>query len=302
VNPAFSGDIEGTWRFANIYRSQWYTVSKPFTTVAVSYDKILSNFNQSSGAGIIFLYDQSGIVGLTSVKLYASGSYRFILNNSHLRLGLQIGVVHKYFDFGSATFPLQFNILTGKYDLPPEYSGENPGEMMTYADANAGLLWKTKIRNFIPELGVTCQHLNMPVESFSGAGEHLAVRTLVHGGIRIETYRNFSILPLGYLSYQAHTNELLAGILFNFGMVSEHYRTTAFSPGVFLRNGINRNYDALVIFTGINFVKMKIGLSYDITLSELQSLNKNQGAFEISLIYSNAGYFFNINTLPCERY
>ena len=38
LNPALTGANEGTYRAAGIYRSQWASISTPFTTYAVSFD------------------------------------------------------------------------------------------------------------------------------------------------------------------------------------------------------------------------------------------------------------------------
>ncbi|MCX6258774.1 MAG: PorP/SprF family type IX secretion system membrane protein [Bacteroidia bacterium] len=299
LNPANTGDCDGTIRFANLYRSQWKSIGQSYSTLSLSVDKPM---NSKFGGGLLVLYDQSGLVGLSAVKFYISGSYKKIFSNNYLRMGVQVGLVHKYFDPGKATYPDQFDMSSGYYNPGlPNYEA-NMGETMTYLDANAGILWKIKIGNIIPELGASFQHLNMPVESFGGNSNRLPIRTNLHTSIRINTYGNFSLVPSAIYSYSAGTNELLSGFMANFGIVSPSLHTTSFSAGAFYRFGINRNYDAIVACAGIDFAKLKFGLSYDYTVSEVQTISKNQGAFEISIIYSNIAYLFNLNTVPCERY
>jgi hypothetical protein len=54
--------------------------------------------------------------------------------------------------------------------------------------------------------------------------------------------------------------------------------TLRFGPGY-------RLGDAAAAIVGVEYKQFKVGLSYDITVSDLSSANKNQGGFEIAVAY-----------------
>src|SRR5436190_20013329 len=62
-NPASTGNIEGPFRAAANFRSQWAQGSSPYLTSSLSLDtKIFRNSiseNNRAGAGIYFMNDQS---------------------------------------------------------------------------------------------------------------------------------------------------------------------------------------------------------------------------------------------------
>jgi hypothetical protein len=59
-----------------------------------------------------------------------------------------------------------------------------------------------------------------------------------------------------------------------------------FNPDLTLRFGPGyRLGDAAAVIVGLDYKQFRVGASYDITVSELSSANKNQGGFEIGVWY-----------------
>jgi hypothetical protein len=73
--------------------------------------------------------------------------------------------------------------------------------------------------------------------------------------------------------------------------------------GVYIRNGILNNVDAIHLMLGSTIGTLDIGLGYDMNISDLsKSSASNLGAFEVSIIYRIVGVVLNSYSIPCERY
>ncbi len=82
-----------------------------------------------------------------------------------------------------------------------------------------------------------------------------------------------------------------AGFIMNPGH-SEYVRSTIFYLGGWYRYG-----DAVTPYVGFEWSRMKIGFSYDVTLSSAQNMTSGQGAYELSLIYNGM-----INKISRKKY
>lgn len=57
--------------------------------------------------------------------------------------------------------------------------------------------------------------------------------------------------------------------------------------GAFILGGYYRLGDAVVLATGYEFSGYRIGMSYDVNLSDLKTASKTRGGFEISLRFTS---------------
>jgi hypothetical protein len=64
---------------------------------------------------------------------------------------------------------------------------------------------------------------------------------------------------------------------------------------------ITSNTDAIILMAGTTVRNIRIGISYDLNISTLQTYSNNRGAFEISLVYRSISTILNTFTIPCER-
>ena len=75
VNPANTGNFDGSWRLTGNYRNQWSALSTPFSTFSAGFDKGFFLLNQDFAAGVYALYDETGSLGISYTKIYASLNY-----------------------------------------------------------------------------------------------------------------------------------------------------------------------------------------------------------------------------------
>ena len=72
--------------------------------------------------------------------------------------------------------------------------------------------------------------------------------------------------------------------------------------GLYFRDGISRNPDALIVVVGGTFYNVEAGISYDLNVSELHGATNYKGGVEFSLIYIIPSTKLTKITIPCERY
>ena len=159
--------------------------------------------------------------------------------------------------------------------------------------------------------GTAFHHMNQPSQSLLGqeASGKLPMKYSVHGGIKLPikdfqgyTTTNFITAAFNYRA-QARYDQFDIGIYFErnpmvFGI---WYRGIpgfkGYEPGY-------ANNDALILLLGVKTQQIKIGYSYDITISRLVS--NTGGAHEISLIYEFAGVEQSLSrssrTVACPKF
>lgn len=300
INPAYTGNFEGDWQASAAYRNQWKSLAQPFRTLAVSYERQLYIQSHHFSAGLFILNDNSGNIALKANHFVFSGAYHRIINNHSLHGGLQVGYVHKVVDFGDNTFPDQWDPVLGYYN-PALNTGVEDGDRLSYLDLNFGLMWQKKISKFTPEAGVSFFHLNFPRESFYGENRRLPLKWSVHTGIKYDLSPGFYLTPAVLLMNQVKASDYIVGLNAGFSITPNSSGVNELSAGVYLRNMITTNTDAIILMAGTNVRNIRIGISYDLNISALEAYSNNRGAFEITLIYRSISTILNTFTIPCER-
>jgi type IX secretion system PorP/SprF family membrane protein len=300
LNPASTGNFTGDWRLALNIRNQWSTI-EPFNTEALSFDRKIYIRNQNFGVGLFFIGDQAGSNSLNTTNLFGSLSYGRELNKNSIKIGLQLGYVHQGLG-GSQTYPDQYDRETGNFDPNMPSNIENAGEKHSYLDVNLGLFWKKSIRIFEPEAGLSVFHLNSPNQSFFGGTDRLPMRFSIHSNVKTNISDEFYIMPSILYSRQDAATETMAGTNVGMNLLGNHSSVKEIFAGLYLRNGIFNEADALSVFAGTRVGRIEFALNYDLTVSNLSTATKNQSAFEISIIYKSISTVLNTYSIPCERY
>jgi type IX secretion system PorP/SprF family membrane protein len=301
LNPALSGYIDGDYRLAGIYRNQWGTVTTPFITYAGSFDlrvPIKKLKGDILGAGITLVNDRSGDQGLKTFSGSLSISYHKQLGakkKHYLGLGIQLGYTQRSIDQSKLTFPSQHDGNDFNTGLP---SGENLSGNTGYFDMNLGLLYSAQVSKRVGLFnGVSLFHLTQPKETFiNDNGAHLKMRYAIHGGARIQLARRWYLTPNYIVMLQNKAREI------NFGTAVE-YHLGENSKTILSLGGWYRLEDSGIISAGIEFMKVRVGVSYDVTTSGLQEVPKPTGGFEISLIYTGIFPKNDVGPIlvPCPR-
>lgn len=302
LNPANTGNFNGEWRVMNLYRNQWTAIPYPYRTLSVGADKLFYYFKDIVSAGIYVVSDKSGAVNLQVNKIYVSGAYKKYLYNYSLSGGLQVGYVNKQVSFNNLTFPEQFDMTTGDFNLQLNNNEINSQDRASYIDVNAGFIGSTVYHKIKLESGIALYHINYPEESFTGSGARLPVRYVFHGKAGIPVREIFFARPQFLYMFHKKASNLLFGSDFGVKVPYNTYKLNSVFAGCYLRGGFSRKTDAVVLACGVEWYRLTLGLSYDFNFSFIKPAVNNRGSFEISLIYTSFNAVPPKITIPCDMY
>jgi type IX secretion system PorP/SprF family membrane protein len=284
VNPAFTGNTGGPYRFAANYRSQWRNEGTPYTTFAASGDAhILKNAlgeNSVLGIGLTFLNDKvlDGVVQANSFLL--STGYHIGLdpdNMQRISVGFQGTYNEKRVDFSRLQFENQFG--NGGFD-PSLPIGEELGDgKKHYFDLSAGALYSFALEDRSLFAGVSMYNLLKQEETF--LTEQFKAPTLlsVMAGGDIDAGYNNSFYFSGNYRKQGNSNELTLGAAW--GMFIDQTGYTSFRLGVW-----HRVKDAIIPYVGVTYKGLQVGTSFDYTISDAKTQSQIRNTFEISVVYT----------------
>ena len=303
VNPAHTGNFVGNFRLSNNYRSQWTSFGdgSGYQTLSIAYDQPLRMFKRNLSAGGAIIYDKSGPLGFTLSKFLLSMAYQKSRGKNHLHLGVQAGMVMRQFDESGALFGSQFNHNTGYLD-PAITSGElDFAENYNSINLNVGGIWKRDFNRVRSEIGIALFGINYPKEKFTGSDDRTAAKSLFHGAFTYYATTRFHVKPQFVYQRVSGVENLLAGA--DFLLMTSHPSSAieGFFVGGYVRSGFNRNTDAAIVTAGVKAFKFRIGVSYDLNISDLQEATQSMGGFEISVVYTGISTVFDPGALPCTR-
>ncbi len=280
LNPAFAGVTSGP-RITLNYRDQWPNWPSAFRTFAATYEQPLEELN--SGLGLILMTDDAGN-GIYKTN-FISGTYSYQLNIQNevfIKIGLQAGVIQTRLDWDQLIFVDQLDPLNGAQTPGgnPIVSEEIRPENLTEStlDFSTGLL--VYGGNFYG--GITIKHLTQSNTPFLDANQQIqdGFPTLYsfHGGAEINlpggNIRNGPtfISPNVLFQQQGDFTQLNLGAYAGYGQVF---------GGLWYRHTFE-NPDAVIGLMGVRYGVLRIGYSYDATISNL-STTQPGGTHEISI-------------------
>lgn len=283
-NPAFTGYVDGWHRLALTYRNQWSGVGDAYTTGTVSFDtRILQNRigdNDRWGWGIHALHDKSaGGIYQNNYLSLSTGFHKGLdaAGDQSIGIGVQATLATSRIDFGKLYFNNQFNGDAFDLTIP---SGETMNNRsVSYADLNAGILYnyKDETGNRFA-FGAAMYHVMKPqLNYFSTATNLLSPRYTAHASATLPVNDRDQFFVSAHMMHQGDASAYVAGTAYGFGLGrtdSEIYL------GAWLRAG-----DALYPYVGLRTAAYQLGLSYDITNSDIQRQQKIAGSMELSFQY-----------------
>ena len=277
LNPAYTG-VTYEHRFVANYRNQWPGIHKTYTTYMASYDYNMSTLN--SGLGVIVMQDRSGTAGLTHTQFGINYAYHFKISKfAEIRLGANLSYNIKKLDFDKLRFNDQ--IVSGS-NISLEASSY---QQLNYMDFAAGaLLNSTKYW-----LGFSAKHITQPNSSLVGERIPLPVSLSLHGGYRFiieekSKQLNRYVSPAFNYRHQLNNDQLDVGLYYyhlplNVGIWYRGIPFKKYAPAY-----SNSESIALLIGFDLQQYNLRVGYSYDITISNL-AISNTKGAHEISIIY-----------------
>lgn len=280
VSPAFAGTGLQT-RFGLAVRDQWPAFPGAFISTNFAIDHYFSEVN--SGVGLLVTHDKAGSGALRYTNASFQYAYEIELKRKvFLRPALQVGYVNHAVDYSKLVFGDQ--LARGGTVGTFEYL---QGESISYADVATGALF------FTPKywLGASIHHLNRPNQSLLGNEARVPMKFSMHGGWRttfrtpvIRDHAQNLVLAFNYRAQQNYDQLDIGG----------YFERDPFYLGLWYR-GIPLfkryapgygNSDAIAALVGFIVNDLRIGYSYDITVSRLAG--QSAGAHEITLGYELA--------------
>lgn len=301
LNPALAGNFEGNLRVSGIYRNQWPTINRAFTTTAISVDfPILVNRlpqNDRFGVGIMGYTDQQANGALKNNFLSVSAAYHKGLDedgNNRISLGFQGVFCGKSLDVTQLKFEDQLR-SDGFTGITNEIF-QNNQLSLNYFDLNAGLMYTgVSANNTNYYVGASIYHIIQPRETFLGGQFYLGPRYTVHGGAYFPLNPNLMLHTSAIYQNQSGANETLLGGALGYNLGSDYSEDVTMYAGAWYRFG-----DALIPYIGMEYGMFRLGMSYDVTTSNLQTVNQSRGGFELSLIYTNKPS--GEHSMPCPKF
>jgi type IX secretion system PorP/SprF family membrane protein len=295
VNPALTGAIEGDYRGSAIFRSQY---GNTLQTKGMS-GEVVTNKNSNFGLNIFNESSTDQAYSYTNAYLsYAYTGVRFGPNADHyLVLALQGGFLNRRFDPAKLQFGDQWTAGVG-------YQGDNSsGEVFNNTsvlsfDAGVGAAYYDAVPDKKVSFfgGVSAFHVNSPASPFlSGdGGERLPVRYSVQAGARIVASDLFNLVPSIIYMREGGFSEKMVGAYLQLYAGEQ----TDVIVGTNYRLG-----DAVIPFAGFYYKGMTVGMSYDVTVSQLSTAGTHTGSFEVSLSFVGFGKN-SLKTKPfyCPRF
>ncbi len=296
LSPSFTGLVDGS-RLTLNYRDQYPGIPGVYRTMAFSFDHFFSDYN--SGVGILYYRDDQGKGQLVDQNIGVTYAYELYIND---RILLRPGIQFKYAQIGidpsKAYLSGQIN-TDGAY--VPGVNTEYGSEMEGHFDAAASLMVYSS--SFWG--GFTVDHL---VKSEIGFTD-------------IDTYRGMKFTAFGggkwiYKEGRRRTPDQSISFAFNYHQqqsfrqldLGAYWMYNPLEIGLWYRGipGKNEaklaNREAVVAILGLHLGQMRIGYSYDLTISDLSG--STGGSHEFSIMYtipSNNKPRINRRAIPCSQ-
>ncbi len=283
LNPANAGLFDGDLRFNGIYRSQWSSVSVPFSTISLSADAAGPFKLKNVGLGASLFNDRAGDSRLNTFQFNVTGSYRFSLNEEvqqHISVGIQSGITSRTIDPAKLSYDNQYN---GLYYDPSLSNGETFARTSRfYPNLNVGIIYGQDLnaRDHV-KAGISFFNLNQADQSFYDEPDvALDSRYNFHFMGEFAIAEKWDLLPSFQFMGQGKFREFILGAGGRYIMLDQYGIYRALTVGIFYRAS-----DAGYLYAGLENDDWKYGISYDLNLSELTPASRYRGAIEISVGY-----------------
>lgn len=276
LNPAFAGSVEAP-RVALQYRNQWHNFADAYTTYSAAYDMPVKKLQ--GGLGFYFLNDAQANRALNLLQINAIYSTFVRLNETFMLNGaVQVGYNQNSLKTDNLIFADNVDPYYGNHGVSGELQYLNDPQY-SFMDFSTGVLVYSE-RYF---LGVAAHHLAEPRQSFYEGQEdvgQLQRKYSAHFGAQLPVYisghqrKKFDISPQVVIQQQGEFNQI------NYGVFATKF---GFTAGMWLRQNIGIQYDALIFVVGFLRKNWQMMYSYDMTVSGLAG--DSGGTSEISLSF-----------------
>lgn len=306
TNPAMTGMIPGQMRFTANFRELYGSVlgDGGYRSIAGGVDLRRPAGNGNFfGLGMQLQRDEAGTSDFVRSQGLVSFSYQQHLGGSRYRrdvghfitAGAQAGFGQRGYDFNKLWFSNQYFVDNTTRDayidnsLPTGegFAGRGAG---TYLDFNAGIGWFGNFGNRRGAyVGAAVYHLNKPnVSPLPGRQDLLDQRFVINGGGELPLGTGeMSLLPAARIMTQGPGFEALFGT--NLRYTERQWREVALRAGLWgqmsNQSGNSPGINAWIVSVGLETERLQFGVSYDLSVGDLNTVTNSRGGWELSMIY-----------------
>ena len=273
LNPAMAGSANCP-RISMNHRNQWPSLKSAFITNSISYDRNIESLH--GGLGLQIFNDIQGEGALSNTQVNLIYSYQLQVSKKLTILsGIQASYQQRALDKTKLFFGDQIDPNYG-FVFPTQENVALFADNISYTDISLGLMAFTKKYFF----GMALHHITEPEDAFISTS-YLPKRLTIHTGANfaVGNARSMGLIMddgpfitpnLLYMS-QNGAQQLNLGLSLT---------NQSFSGGLYFRNNFT-NSDAVLVVLGYESNGIRLGYSYDYTISEL--MGSSGGAHEVSL-------------------
>lgn len=282
VNPAFTGATFAP-RITLNYRNQYPGFPNAYITYSAAYEQPIENLN--SGFGLLLMTDAAGDGIYKTNRFSATYGYRLQASDDFfVKFGVEAGLIQTILDWDRLVFGDQLDPIYGPVDGSgnPNGTEELQPEQLnsTVFDVSAGML----AYGGPFYLGLSAKHLNTPDESLlqinNNLNQGLPMRLTLHAGAEFNLGRGNNRQNAAFISpnvmfiKQGPFGQFNVGAYTGFGK---------FYGGLWYRHTLS-NPDAAIVLLGFRQGVLRIGYSFDLTVSGLADVAGGAGGtHEVSL-------------------
>ncbi|MCC6600089.1 MAG: PorP/SprF family type IX secretion system membrane protein [Crocinitomicaceae bacterium] len=282
LNPGLTGQFKGLYRIIANQRTQWRSVTIPYSTFGLSADTPRA-LGPNFGAGLSVFLDKAGDSRLSTTVVNISIAKSIDIRedkSAQLVPGIMIGITSMKIDYSKLNYDNQWNGITYDPSIDPDEKFSRNSR--AYLNLNLGASYIQRWKNNRELIaGASLYNLSAPKQSFFNDGYvRLDPRLNLHGLYRFELNKDWQMAPSILFISQGKYKEVDIGgqAYYVFQKESWMYRAAYF--GAYGRAG-----DAGFLVAGMKYDNWDVGLSYDINTSNLRPASNAKGGFEISVIY-----------------
>jgi len=285
LNPANTGNFNGSLRLAGNFRNQWSSFNNAFSTTTFSVDAPIlltkmSSYNRIS-IGLNALTDQSGN-GLLKQN-YLAGSFAFKKGfDADARHSLSLGFQAAYgsANFNSSLAKFEDQLTPGGFLLTTSEPLQISNTYKKIVDLNSGLIYNASNENGRSfYIGAAVNHILEPVTTNLNSDYYTKRRYTVHGGGYFPVGENTTVHTSFQFQQQGDYREIILGGAASYfinGKSTSYYE-------LFLGSWLRFN-DAFVPYVGLEFNSLRLGFSYDINYSSDKTAGAYYRTAEFSII------------------
>ena len=273
LNPSYISVVQNP-QINAIYRNQWPALNSAYVTYNASYIQPAAKLNSTFGIQLMHDNQAQGAILKTSL----AGVYSYTVRISEtvkLGAGLRLAYIFRNMNVNRLIFETD---LTGASTAGEPFGGENLNS--GYGDFSIGLTMNYDNRYFS---GMSVDHITQPAE-YEGEPElvTLSRRYTVHMNGKfsiIERHKDDDVfLKPGILfQIQKNQNEIFYGA---------NCSVNPFEFGLWARQDLKFNYDAIVLLAGFSWLGYNFYYTYDVNMKNIQFFSAGMGAHEVTFLYN----------------